>query len=112
MSQQGTLWKEGAKKRKNNVPREASLVRAVEKELKALNVVYRKRWGGPYSVVGDPDLYFCWKGRHVEVELKRPGEKPTKVQQWRLHEWGEAGALCALVSSLAEFRLLLGELHT
>jgi len=95
-----------------NRPREASLLRTCEKLLKERGVVYRKRWGGPYAVVGDPDLYFVWKGQHWEVELKRPGEKPTKVQEVRLTEWGGAGARVAVVSSPAEFRLLLDHLNT
>jgi hypothetical protein len=82
----------------------------VERLLKERKIVYRKRHGGPYSVLGDPDIYFCWKGQHYEVELKRPGEKPTKVQEARLREWGEAQACCAVISSLAEFRLWLDRL--
>jgi hypothetical protein len=93
-----------------NKPREASLLRAVEKELKARGICYRKRHGSPYSVIGDPDIYFVIRGQHYEAELKRPGEKPTKVQEVRLREWGEAGACCALGSSIAEFRSWLGDL--
>jgi hypothetical protein len=75
-------------------------------------IIYRKRWGGPYGVGGDPDLYFVVRGQHYEVELKRPGGKPTKLQQVRLHEWEGAGARCVLCSSVADFRLFLDGLNT
>lgn len=41
-----------------------------------LNVVGRRGW---------PDRIFLYKGNALFIELKRPGEKPTPIQEW-VHE--------------------------
>lgn len=47
---------------------------------------------GPYIETGTPDLIGCLRGKCVVVEMKRPGEKPTPLQLYRLKQWGDAGA--------------------
>jgi hypothetical protein len=69
-----------------NQTRERSLLRSVERILKEKKIIYRKRC--PYGVAGDPDLYLVVDGRHEEIELKRVGENPTKLQVLRMVEWG------------------------
>ena len=69
----------------------------------------RKRWGGGMGVAGDPDIDACICGRSVQLEVKRPGEKPTALQAKRLREWRKAGALVAVVSSVEEVKSLLTE---
>jgi hypothetical protein len=84
------------------VARESSLLRAVERILRKKKIVFRKRWGGAYGVAGDPDLYLVVDGRHAEIELKRPGENPTKAQLLRMVEWEGAGASVGVVHSVSE----------
>lgn len=67
----------------------------------------RKRWGGGMGVAGDPDIDACIHGRSLQLEVKRPGEKPTPLQVKRLEEWRDAGALTAVVTSVIEVRSLL-----
>lgn len=67
----------------------------------------RKRWGGGMGVAGDPDIDACVCGRSLQLEVKRPGEKPTALQVKRLEEWRQAGAITAVVNSVAEVRDLL-----
>ena len=69
----------------------------------------RKRWGGGMGVAGDPDITGCLRGRHFEVEVKRPGAKPTALQLKRLEEWRRAGAVVGVVESLEQVRALLAE---
>jgi hypothetical protein len=69
----------------------------------------RKRWGGGMGVVGDPDIDACVRGRSVQLEVKRPGERPTPLQLKRLEEWRRAGAVAAVVNSVADVRRLLQE---
>ena len=38
------------------------------------------------GVAGDPDIDACLRGRSVQLEVKRPGEKPTPLQVKRLEE--------------------------
>lgn len=46
---------------------------------------------------GIPDRMIVKKGRHVWVELKRPGEKPTVLQQAVMWKLRRAGAICIVV---------------
>jgi hypothetical protein len=95
-----------------NIPREASLLRSCERILREKNIVFRKRHGTIYGVAGDPDLYLCWQGKHAEIELKRPGEKPTPLQQIRMREWARAGAIVGVVHTPDELRNFLDNLYT
>jgi hypothetical protein len=69
----------------------------------------RKRWGGGMGVAGDPDIDACVRGCSVQLEVKRPGEKPTPLQLKRIEEWRRAGAVVAVVNSVADVRRLLQE---
>lgn len=42
---------------------------------------------------GTPDLLLCINGRFIGLELKRDGEKPTKLQFHRLKEIEQSGGL-------------------
>jgi hypothetical protein len=58
-------------------------------------IVVRKRHGTAMGVAGDPDLYGSVRGRHFEIEVKRPddpGSAPTELQVQRMQEWRAAGA--------------------
>lgn len=61
------------------------------------------------GVAGDPDIDACIRGRSVQLEVKRPGERPTALQARRLEEWRRAGAIVAVVHSVAEVRAVLEE---
>ena len=47
-------------------------------------------------VAGDPDIYGSIGGIHVEIEIKRPGEVPTKIQYHRLDQWARIGNAACL----------------
>jgi len=89
---------------------ERAIVKAILAYLNALpGCLARKRWGGGMGVAGDPDIDACLRGRSVQLEVKRPGERPTPLQWKRLAEWRQAGALVAVVTSVADVRTLLDE---
>lgn len=71
-------------------------------------IVCRKRHGTVMGLAGDPDVYGVYQGRHFEIELKSPGEKPTKLQDIRREEWAKAGAITGVAQSLAEVLRILG----
>lgn len=52
-----------------------------------------------YHRKGDPDLTGAYRQLHVEIEVKRPGEKPTELQAQRLNYWQSAGAQVAVLRS-------------
>lgn len=87
---------------------ERAIVKAILAYLNGLpGCLARKRWGGGMGVAGDPDIDACIRGRSVQLEVKRPGEKPTPLQLKRLEEWRQAGAITGVVTSLEETRAVL-----
>jgi len=93
-----------------NHPLERTIVKSILAYLNGSpNCLARKRWGGGMGVAGDPDITGCLRGRHFELEVKRPGAKPTALQLKRLEEWRRAGAVVGVVESLEQVRALLIE---
>jgi hypothetical protein len=87
---------------------ERSIVKAILAYLNSLpNCLARKRWGGGMGMAGEPDIDACIGGRSLQLEVKRPGEKPTQLQRKRLEEWRKAGAITGVVTSVADVRDLL-----
>jgi hypothetical protein len=62
--------------------------------------------GGKYLQLakkGTPDRFYISKGQIYFVEVKRPGEKPTKEQIERHQELRDAGAVVIVADSLDSF---------
>ena len=73
-------------------------------------IVVRKRHGTAMGVAGDPDLYGSIRGRHFEIEVKRPddpGSIPTELQVHRMQEWRAAGALVGIARSVDDALAIL-----
>ena len=68
-----------------------------------------KTWGGGYGNAGKPDITGCLKGRRFELEVKKPGGKPTPLQKVTLEQWKEAGAIVAVVHSVDEVKEIMKE---
>jgi hypothetical protein len=89
--------------------RESALVAEILRALRALpGVIVRKRHGSAWSVAGDPDLYGSIHGRHFEIEVKRPGDRPTALQDARLKQWAATGALAGVARSVEDALHILG----
>jgi len=74
-------------------------------------VVVRKRHGTVMGVAGDPDLYGTIKGRHFEIEVKRPSDPSsqlTDLQTQRLRDWKLAGALTGVARCVDDALVILG----
>lgn len=56
----------------------------------------------PYTTVGDPDITGCYRGRHIEIEVKVEGENPTAVQEKRMDWWEEADAVVFVARSVKD----------
>lgn len=71
----------------------------------------RKVHGGPHGQAGEPDVDACVGGRAVKLEVKAPGGRRdlTRLQQRRLDQWREAGAVTGVVESVDDVRWLLAE---
>jgi hypothetical protein len=89
---------------------ERAIVKAILAYLNGLpGSLARKRWGGGMGVAGDPDIDGCIRGRSLQLEFKRPGERPTLLQARRLEEWRRAGAIVGVVVSVDEVKDLLAK---
>jgi hypothetical protein len=78
----------------SSATRESVIVTAILKALKSVpELVVRKRWGTTMVVAGDPDLTGCYRGRHFELEVKAPGGRLSRIQEVRLKEWRQGGAV-------------------
>ena len=89
---------------------ERAIVKAILAYLNGLpGCLARKRWGGGMGVAGDPDIDACIRGRSLQLEVKRPGQRPTALLLKRLEEWRNAGALVAVVVSVDEVKRLLAQ---
>ena len=78
---------------------------------KVSGVVVRKRHGTAMGVAGDPDLYGTVRGRHFEIEVKRPNDPSsqlTKLQAERLLEWKFAGAITGVARCVDDALAILG----
>jgi hypothetical protein len=90
-------------------PRESTIVRQIVAALRTIpGVVVRKRHGSSWSVAGDPDLYGSYKGRHFEIEVKRPSGEVSEIQQARLRDWERAGALVGVARGVEDALVVLG----
>ena len=61
--------------------------------------------GGSAQESGLPDILFTCRalgGRAVWIEVKAPGEKPRKLQAYKLERWRRAGAISLVVHSVDE----------
>jgi hypothetical protein len=53
-----------------------------------------------YGTKGGADILGCINGRHFELEVKQPGNKPTPLQVRWLQEWAECGAITGCVENV------------
>jgi ribosomal protein S14 len=63
------------------------------------------------GVAGDPDLYGSVRGRHFEIEVKRPdaAAESTELQRQRLREWEQAGAIVGVARSVEDALAILAD---
>jgi hypothetical protein len=88
---------------------EKTIVETIVRHLRTVpGCIVRKRHGTVFGVAGDPDLYGTLNGRHFELEVKRPGNPPTALQEKRMEEWREGGSIVGVVHSLQEAREAMG----
>lgn len=75
---------------------------AIIKWLKGHGAYVLNVHGSRYMPKGTPDLLACVGGVFVAIEVKRPGEKPTELQQYRLERIEAAGGIAFCAHSVDE----------
>jgi Holliday junction resolvase len=91
--------------------KEAKVVRAVMKLLRSRGAKVIKTCP-PGVESGTPDILACWRGWMFAVECKsRRGLAPTPLQERRLREWKNAGAIALCVGSADAVEIILAALE-
>lgn len=65
-----------------------------------------------YQEAGTPDIIACVRGFCLMVEVKKPGELPTKIQLLRLDEWRRSGAFTLVADNLDAVKIKLDEIYS
>lgn len=87
--------------------KEAAIVAKVIATAKASGWWAGKLHTNAYGIAGMPDVMAIRNGHVAFLEVKRPGEEPTKVQRHRMRQLAEAGASVTWVTSAGEARAFL-----
>jgi len=88
-------------------PLERIIVARVMDEARRLGWWAMKNHGNAYSVKGLPDVLVIKAGRAAWMEVKRPGEDATRIQQHRIRELIRFGCPATVVRSVGDAREFL-----
>lgn len=89
------------------MPSESSIVAGISRYLKANKIWHMKVHGNGCQRVGIPDIIGCVGGQMFALEVKRPGEKASKIQQYEIGKLRESGAVAEVVESVTAARQLI-----
>ena len=82
--------------------KESTLQRKIISLLREQGAYVFKAVGSPLQQRGTPDLLICWRGRFIALELKRPGEKASLLQEHEMERIMLAGGKAEVVTSVEE----------
>lgn len=84
-------------------PKESAITKSILNALNKLDGCRAiKVYGGGMGRQGQPDITGCIHGRRFDLEVKRPGEKPTALQVKEMASWLAVGSVVAVVHSKEE----------
>ncbi|AUV60743.1 holliday junction resolvase [Gordonia phage Biskit] len=81
---------------------EARLGRQIRKALEERGAFMFKIHGGPTMMAGLPDLIGVWHGRFIAIEVKMPGNSPSKIQERVMDRIRQAGGRVVVAYSVAD----------
>lgn len=67
--------------------------------------------GSAWSGSGRPDIIGCYRGSCFVIELKRPGELPSKIQEYELCKWRNTGAVTYYASCIDHVREMIYQME-
>lgn len=93
--------------------REKQLQDACVEYLELRDIYHVVTHGNAFERRGRPDIYLCYKGKFVGIELKKgAGDKPTPLQLKHLREITASGGVSAWLTSLDELKDLLSSIDS
>lgn len=81
---------------------EARLGHAIRRTLEAEGAFVFKVHGSGMMQAGLPDLIGCYRGRFFGVEVKMPGNKPSKIQRHIMRKIADAGGRVCVAYSVQD----------
>lgn len=89
---------------------ESTITSNIMKYLKTLDKCFCwKEHGGMYGCSGIPDIICCYHGKFIAFEVKRPGNKPTKLQEKTIKDIQASGGQAFVVHSVDEVKNIIPE---
>lgn len=89
---------------------ESTITNNIMKYLRSLDKCFCwKEHGGMYGSAGIPDIICCYYGQFLAFEVKRRGNKPTKLQEKTIAEIQAAGGQAYVVHSVDEVKEIIKE---
>ena len=89
---------------------ETQITADILKFLRSVNGCFAvKVHGGPFGQGGMPDITGCFMGFRFDIEVKRPGKKPTARQQAMMRKIADAGGSVFVAHSVEEVREQMGD---
>lgn len=100
--------------RAQTVKRESSIQTGILNYLETLRPKgkFYNMQGNAWQGAGRPDIIGCYKGRFIAIEVKRPGEEPTKLQRHELNLWDMTEAITMVATSVADVKKMIEELNS
>jgi len=97
-------------RRSSKAPLEKSIVASISKALRARGAYVAKIHGSFYGSSGIPDLVCCYRGHFIGLEVKRPGNKATPIQEAQMEGIRRAGGTSLVVRSVDDAMVVLDEI--
>ena len=92
---------------RTRTPLEKTIVARVIDQAKTMGWIAFKMHGNQFAVKGLPDVLVIKNGRAAWMEVKRPGNQPTRIQEHRMRDLSNAGCPVAVVYSAQDARHFL-----
>lgn len=93
------------------VPLESSVVATIIKKLNAVPGCRVKKFHGSAFGMMELDIYGCFNGRAVFIEVKRPGGKATERQKREIERWRAVGALTGCATTPQEALSIINQIR-
>lgn len=93
------------------MPRESTLQNKVINYLESIGAYVFNVPGTGMERKGTPDLLICYRGEFIAIELKAPGAKPGKLQEYELAKVRRAGGIAKVIHSMEELEHECGNLQ-
>jgi len=92
--------------------REKIIVQKILQYLNGLDHCYARKIFSSNFTANLPDIIACYRGRTLALEVKRPGNSLTKLQEIELLHWTQADAIATRVDCVDDVRLIIASIDS